>query len=313
MNAYKIVIPEVGKVDIREIQVGDPKPNELQVKCLANGVCMLEVAQFAGWEPIWPSTGHEGIGVVTKVGADVHGVEEGDCVACELWASLSNMPAADCPRFSAPPDDPSLYIVEPPSCVVLAAPFYEIIPGDRVLVLGAGYMGLLNVQLLGRYPLAELIVSDVKGRNLKIAKSFGATEVINSASDEGQARLQALKENPFDLVVETAGVEQTIQMAGSLTRLGGRIAAFAWHHKARTLDMGEWLVKGLKVLNTAPNIAADYNTKRFERTIALLERGVFDMRPLITHRYAATEAQRAMEESTQRKGEFIKGVLIFED
>ncbi len=75
--------------------------------------------------------------------------------------------------------------------------------------------------------------------------------------------------------------------------------------------MGEWLVKGLKVLNTAPNIAADYNTKRFERTIALLERGVIDMRPLITHRYPATEAQRAMEESTQRKGEFIKGVLIF--
>lgn len=59
-------------------------------------------------------------------------------------------------------------------------------PGDRVLVLGAGYMGLLNVIGLAHSPVSELVVTDIKEKNLELARSFGATHIINSGTDQGR-------------------------------------------------------------------------------------------------------------------------------
>jgi threonine dehydrogenase-like Zn-dependent dehydrogenase len=63
------------------------------------------------------------------------------------------------------------HLAEPVECVVRAIDSYGIVPGDRVLVLGTGFMGLLNVQGLARCPLSELVVADLKPRNLELAAS----------------------------------------------------------------------------------------------------------------------------------------------
>jgi Zn-dependent alcohol dehydrogenase len=49
-------------LEIREVTVADPAPNEVQVRCLANGICMLEVSVYLGHEPWFPfPAGHEGV------------------------------------------------------------------------------------------------------------------------------------------------------------------------------------------------------------------------------------------------------------
>jgi len=257
---------------------------------------------------------------VTKVGREVEGLSEGDYVTCQKWASLYNYRVRACnygylspARFVSPPDDPAVYIAEPPSCVVSAVYQYDITPGDRVLVLGAGYMGLLNVQGLAHCPLAELVVSDLKPRNLELARSFGATRVIQAGTPEGDAELQALKDGPlFDLVVEAAGVAETLQAAGSYVRTGGRLSIFAWHHTPRAVDFGLWHMRGIKTLNAAPMISTDHNVDHMGRAVRLLENGVFDQRELVTHRHPATRAQEAMELASERPPEYIKGVLLFD-
>jgi L-iditol 2-dehydrogenase len=315
MKARQIVIPEPGRTEVREIDVPEPGPNEVQVRCVANGICMYEVSMFAGTEPLLPagsSYGHEGVGQVIKIGRDVRDVAEGDWVICGPWVSVQNVPAAGLARFSKPPADPALAIAEPAWCVVIAAPHYEISPGDRVLLLGAGYMGLLNVQMLAHYPLAELVVTDVKRANLDLAREFGASEVIRSDTDEGHARLDALKQDRFDCVIEAAGVAETLQSAGELTRTGGRLCLFAWHHQPRTIYMTPWHLGGFKILSTAPGIGTDSNLNHAQRAIRLMERGMIDMTKLVTHRFPASDAQEAMEISTAREGGYIKGVFLFE-
>jgi len=315
MKAQSVYFVRRGKAELREVEVPDPSPDEVQVRCLANGICMGEVATFTGLEPreFPTAVGHEGIGVVTKVGSNVRSLQEGDYVDCRSWTSIQNLAASSVARFFAPPSDPACYIVEPPACVVIALKTYEISPGDRALVLGAGYMGLLNVQALAHCPLAELVVTDIKPRNLELARQFGATEAIRAGTPEGRARLGELKERPFDLVVEAAGVPETVDVAGSLTRMGGRLAIFAWHHERRRLDLGLWHMRGLRVLNSAPMISGVGHTPdSMGRAIRLLERGIFDQSELITHRHPAADVQEAMELAAERPEEYIKGVLLFE-
>ena len=309
-QAAGIIAPHT--MEINEVEIPDPEPDEVQVRCVANGICMAEVSTFTGAEPHYPSgAGHEGVGVVTKAGSKVQDLQEGDWVATGQWATAQNLPAARLARLTRPPADPGVFIIEPCACVVTALYSYEITAGDRVLLLGAGFMGLLNVQGLARCPLAELVVTDVKAENLALAQEFGATEVINVATPEGQARLEELKQQPFDLVVEAAGVESTLQMAGPLTRAGGRLSIFAWHHTPRLVDFGLWHMRGLKVLNSAPGIGRDHNINNMQRAVALIERGVFDLSKLVTHRHAFEDVQAAMAIAAERPEGYIKGVLLF--
>jgi threonine dehydrogenase-like Zn-dependent dehydrogenase len=314
MKALSVFFIQPGHAEIREVDIPDPSLDQVQVRTVANGICMGEVSLFNGAEPLnGPRTvGHEGIAVVTKVGRNVTHLREGDFVHSWTWSTVENLWGHSLTRFATPPKDPALYLTEPVACVVTALYSYNITPGDRVLLIGAGFMGLLNVQGLAHCPLAELVVSDVKPHNLALAKEFGASEVIQSNTPEGKGRLEELRSQPFDLVVEAAGVEPAIQMAGTYVRNGGRLAIFAWHHAPRSVDLGLWHIRGITVLNSAPNIGTDHNTNSFHRAIKLLDRGTFDLSKLITHRHPIDDVQMAMELAAQRPAEYIKGVLLFD-
>ena len=314
MKSKRVIFPAVGRAEIEEFVLGDPTPGEVQIKTAANGICMFDVSVFRGAEPLSyfadGRAGHEGIGQVVKVGREVAHLREGDWIHSQSWATYENLPAAKRRRFSRPPRQPEMRLTEPASCVVGALHSYALVPGDRVLLLGAGYMGLLNAQLLASSPIGELVVADVKASNLALARQLGATETI-LMNEDGAARLRALEAEPFDLVIEAAGVPSTLASATRLTRNGGRLAIFAWHHQPQSVDLGAWHMRGLKVLNCAPSISTDYNFDSFERAQRLFERGTLDMSPLITHRHPFEAAQAAMELACERSNGYIKGVLTF--
>jgi len=313
LNAQEIVFTGLRKAQIQPIKVTDPDHGEVQVRTLANGICMFEVSLFTGAEPTgFPrEVGHEGIGVVEKVGKGVKTIREGDVVTCGKWRTVQNVPAWSAHPLTRLPADPATFLVEPANCVVIAVRSYDIVPGDRVMVIGAGYMGLLNVQLLARCPLAELVVADVKPRNLDLAKRFGATEVIDAGTPGGKDRLLALEERRFDLVVEAAGAAATLSQATRLVRAGGKLGIFAWHHDPRPVDLSVWHMQGIRVMNCAPNIGRDRNEDTWGRAIRLLECGVFDMAPLVTHRDPMERVQEAMELAAERPSDYIKGILTF--
>jgi threonine dehydrogenase-like Zn-dependent dehydrogenase len=314
MKTQAVYQVEPYKLEIRELDVPDPRRDEVQVECLANGICMAEVHVHKGIEvrnlPRIP--GHEGIGVVVKAGPEAEGLAEGDTVTCTQWARHYNYKASRLARFSKRPADPAVMLAEPVECAVRAIDSYRIVPGDRVLVIGAGFMGQLNIQGLARCPLTELVAVDPKPKALQLADSFGATRLIRPDTSQGRAELAEFRETrPFDLVVECAGLEETIAEADRYARKGGRLSIFAWHHGERTVDMGRWHLSGLKVLNSAPMIGTDSAINYLDRAVRLMERSVFDQRRLVTHRHAFEAVAEAMELACRRDAEYIKGVLTF--
>jgi len=309
-----IMLTAERKVEMRESDVHEINDDEVLVECVANGICMLEVSLFRGTEKFrYPlPLGHEGIGRALRCGKNVKRIKEGDYVTCHGWSRHQVMKEAGLFAFSRPPGDPASTLVEPVSCVAGALFHYNIMPGDRVLLLGSGYMGLLNVIGLAHSPISELVATDLKEKNLQLARSFGATHTINSATELGLAELEGLRRDPFDLVVECAGVQETLDQATKLTRAGGRLAIFSWHHEPRPMDLGTWHGRGFTVLNTAPMMSTDRSISTMERAMRLIERGMFDQSQLITHRHSLTDVQAAMELADERPDEYIKSVLLFD-
>ena len=70
MKAQAVYFTAPRTLEVREVEVLDPAPNEVQVRCVANGICMAEVSTYSGAEPHYPArAGHEGVGVVLGAGA----------------------------------------------------------------------------------------------------------------------------------------------------------------------------------------------------------------------------------------------------
>jgi len=314
MKTESIMLVAERKVEIWETDVPEIGDGDVLVECIANGICMFEVSLFTGAEKFsYPfPLGHEGIGRVIRCGKGVQRVKEGDFVTCGNWSRHHVIPEGRLSVFSRPPADPAIMMVEPVSCITGALYAYRIMPGDRVLLLGAGYMGLLNVIGLAHTPISELVVTDIKEGNLELAKSFGAAHVINSATEQGKAELEALRGRPFDLVIECAGVQATMDQATRLTRRGGRLAVFSWHHQPRSVDLGAWHGGGFTVVNVSPSISADLSISQMDRALRLIECGMFDQSRLVTHRHSYKDAQESLELAAERRDDYIKGVLLFE-
>ena len=119
--------------------------------------------------------------------------------------------------------------------------------------------------------------------NLELARSFGATEVIQVGTPEGDARMAELRTTPFDLGVEAAGVTESLQQTGPFARVGGRTGILAWHYAPRSVDCGPWHMRGLNVLNAGPMISTDHNVDIMQRAVWLMELGVFGLSEPVTH------------------------------
>jgi len=316
MKTEAVYILEPGKVEVREIDLPDPGYGCVQVEVKANGICAGDVARFRGEVSI-PSPhvfGHEAAGVISKVGPGVEGLREGDKVGCigGFFSKFTNISADLVAKIPEDVVDYEFWLLEPVACVVNSFSYFELAPADRVVLIGAGFMGLLITQGLSHTLASEVIVIDIDAKKLDMARSFGATEVIDSSTPEGVERIEELKGRKADLVIEAAGTGPALDLATELPRTGGRIAIFSWHHGRDPVDLSRWHLGGFKVLNTSPMIdfGRDYSMNVL-RTEILMEKGVFDLKPLITHTMSYRKCQEIFEVASERKDGYIKGVILF--
>ena len=314
MKSKAVFFTGIKSVEIREIDIPEPEYNEVQVKNLVNGICMFDVWVYNRWEwtdkPFIP--GHEGIGVVTKTGKGVKSVKEGDLVTTRNWIEHYNVNEDEVMKLTGSPQNLEKFMIEPALCVVTAAHYSNIYPGERVILFGAGYIGLLFNQLLAVYPLAEIVVVDIKEENLKLAKEFGVTEIVNSMTREGKERINELMETPFDMTYECSGAKEPLDLCTKLTRKGGRIGIYAWHHDPRIVDTNIWHRYGLQILNLSPGIRfGERSFKCFKAAENLMYAGKIYQDKLVTHKYHFTDIKKAMDESVERPDGFLKSILVF--
>jgi alcohol dehydrogenase len=119
-------------------------------------------------------------------------------------------------------------------------------PGDSVVVVGAGPIGLASIRTAGLYGAATVIAVDISESRLKRSIAFGADETINSQREDVRDRVRELTNGEgADVAIEAVGIPETFEACTDLVRPGGRIANVGVHGKPVTLHLEDLWIKNI--------------------------------------------------------------------
>ncbi|WP_010268328.1 zinc-dependent alcohol dehydrogenase family protein [Paenibacillus senegalensis] len=239
-----LVIDAPHSISIKEISYPKPGPNEVTVKVLRAGICGTDIHIFEGnmelEYPVVP--GHEFSGVIHELGEGVEHYRIGDRVSADpsvgcgkcrhcrahrtnlciqfgglgttLQGSMAEYVKVSADKLVAIPDSMSeeeAAFIEPMACVVQAMNRLKMEVASRVLLFGAGAMGLQLVQAMAQAGASELVVVDISQKKLDLALQLGATKGVLSGNLEKELSLE--DEDGFDIVVDVTGIPSVIEKA----------------------------------------------------------------------------------------------------
>ena len=153
-------------------------------------------------------------------------------------------------------------------------------PGDVVAVVGAGPVGLSAMMTAGLYGASRIVAIDLDDNRLAQAKSFGATDSVNSGRADWKAELMAMTDGMgVDVAIEAVGVPQTFDMATEIIRPGGTVANVGVHGTSVELKLQDLWIKdvaittGLVSATTTPML------------LKLVAQGKLTPERFVTHRF----------------------------
>ena len=258
-----LVLKAYGQLEVQELPRPEVGPRDVLVRVMACGICGSDVHGMDGstGRRIPPIVmGHEASGVVESVGAAVTSFAAGDrvtfdstiynpdsffsrrglvnlCddrrvlgVSCEdyrrdgAFAELVAVPSHIVYRLPWGMTFEQAALVEPVSIAVHARNLDPIEAGDTVLVVGAGLIGLMLVQVLRHTAAARVVAVDVDDRRLALARELGAHDTLNSTATDVAAAIRGLTEGRgADKAFEAVGIEATVRAAVLSVRKGGSV------------------------------------------------------------------------------------------
>ena len=304
-----------GEISAAERPAPEPGPGQVLLRTLACGLCASELDLYLGRNP-WQSypalLGHEVVGRVVASGPGVAGPVPGDLVAAALagggYAEYTAVDAAA--ALPVPPGlPPDLALAEPLSCAVNTLHALSPAPNDRIVLLGAGFMSLLLVQLLRPVSPALLLVAARRPEARDLAVALGATEACDPADVQGRVHERTAGQG-VDLVIEATGSEAPLAIAASLLRPEGTLGIVGYHQgSGRQVPVHEWNWKALRIVNCHFR-SAQRTIDGAARGLALAARGALDLRPLITHRFPLAALPAAFATAAERPTGFVKAVIL---
>ena len=252
-----------GPGDVRFEERDAPKiiePTDAVIRISATCVCGSDLWPYRGTEPVAQPTpmGHEYCGIVEEVGRAVTTIKPGQFVIGSFFASDNTCPdcragyqsscqyrefvgGAQAPLLRVPladgtlvatPDVPSDDLV--PSLLSVsdvlgtgwfAADAANVKPGTTVAVVGDGAVGLLGVLSAKQMGAERIIAMSRHESRQKLAREFGATDIVTERGDEGVARIKDLTDGiGADAVLECVGTQEAMMQAIRSTRKGGYVA-----------------------------------------------------------------------------------------
>ena len=328
--------PEKHSVELREIERPTIGPEDVLLEVAAVGVCGSDLHQWTS-EHSWPVNypvvlGHEFAGVITEVGPRAGNWHEGDRVVSETAAVID----PDCPLsrqglYNLDPNRKGFgygvdgamtrYVRVParclhrlpdslafekagltePCCVAYNAVAVNsnIKPGDRVLVLGPGPIGLLCAAV-ARLQGAEVAVAglDRDRERLAVAERYGCrtlTSDVEAWAREGDGL-------GVDGVIDAAGISATLKTAIDVVRPCGWVTKVGWGRQPYGHSLDPLVQKNVTLRGSF-----SHNWPVWERVIRLLATGKLDVEPIIGGIWPLEEWHEAFE--AMHSGRIVKAVL----
>ncbi len=328
--------PEKGSVEIREIEKPSITDEDVLIEVSNVGVCGSDLHQWTAdhsWAVNYPVVlGHEFGGIIVETGSRVTGWKEGDRVVSETAAVIDvNNPMSRSGLYNLDPTRKGFgygvngamtrFVSVParclhkvpdqlpfeqacltePCCVAYSAVVANtrIAPGDRVIVLGPGTIGILCAAMAKLCGAEVAIVGlEADKHRLAIAEQYGCEGIIGDASNWAKERdgLGA------DCVIDAAGASITLKMALQLIRPNGKITKVGWGPQPLGFSLDPLVQKNITLQGSF-----SHNWPMWERVIALLSSGQLNVKPIIGGVWPISEWNTAFEK--MHKGEVVKSVL----
>jgi len=197
-------------------------------------------------------------------------------------------------------------LVEPGAVVLKALERARLEPAETVGVVGVGALGAIAIRLARLRSPAAVIAYGLREEELELALALGADAVVNVAQADVEAETRRLAGGGLDVVVETAGATEAIELSTRLAREGGRIVALgiAGHGHELTLPADRIALRDLSVFGSV-----GYTTAAWARMVAVLRERLVDLEPIVTHRFPLERFEDAFALMDERRGIVAKIVL----
>ena len=309
------IIYKPGDVKVVDLDIPQPKRDEVLIKINSCGVCGTDHSLFVGAYPAnYPVIiGHEFSGTIKAVGEDVVNFKVGDrvtvdpnrvCHHCDychmgkehLCTNLSSMgvhingaDAEYCVMVESNiyhiPDHVSFEeaaFCEPLACAIHGVELAQIHPGDTVLVIGAGGMGNLITQLAARAGAANVLVSEPIQRRREVALENGATHVIDPKVQDVDAEIRKVQKIGADVVFEVAGSPKLQGPAVYYARKAGTIMWFGCAPADKNIEVNPFYVNDYEL-----HIMGSFNNQfATAKAVSMLASRKIRVDNLISHRIA---------------------------
>ncbi|MEK3712793.1 NAD(P)-dependent alcohol dehydrogenase [Paenibacillus sp. FSL R7-0333] len=281
--------------------------------------------------------GHECAGEVVELGPGVKHLKVGDRVAlepgvtcgqCEFCKSGKYNLCPDVQFLATPPYHGCLMdymafpenmafklpdnvsskegaLVEPLAVGLHAAAQGGVKLGDRVVILGAGCIGLVTLLACKAYGATEIVVVDIIEKRLEAAMKLGATRVINARHEDVLEAAAAWTDGAgVDKVIETAGSEHTVKQTPYLVKRGGTIVLVGLAAK----DIIDF--DFMQIMFKEADIKSVFRYRNlYPAAIGAIADGKIDVKGIVTHEFDFEETQQAFDYVINNKEDVVKAVI----
>ncbi|WHH56803.1 NAD(P)-dependent alcohol dehydrogenase [Petroclostridium sp. X23] len=343
MENRAVYMTGLNKMEIREIEVPIPKEKEVLVKLEYVGICgsdvhYLEHGRIGDFIVNGDFIlGHECAGTIAAVGSGVKNLKVGDKVAlepgctcgqCEFCKTGRYNLCPDVEFLATPPYDGCLMnyiafpenmafklpdnvstkegaLVEPLAVGLHAAAQGGVKLGDKVVILGAGCIGLVTLLACKAFGATNVIVVDVIEKRLEYAKKLGASCVVNAKNENVLDKIAELTGgNGADKVIETAGSEITIKQTPYLAKRGGTIVLVGLASK----DIIEF--DFMQIMAKEVEIKSVFRYRNlYPAAIGAIADGKIDVSGIVTHEFDFKDSKKAFDFVIENKNDVVKAVI----
>ncbi|HET7769159.1 MAG TPA: zinc-binding dehydrogenase [Chloroflexota bacterium] len=318
---------------IEELDVPQPGPGEALIRIEACGVCPSDVRGYLGTRATTSSgprtPGHEWAGTIEALGPDTESdvftvgtrvaadwrMVCGRCYQCRrgvfnyceqltrgVRGGFTQQGVAPLTQLRTIPDHVSFEqaaFAEPLACVINGNEMTPMRLGDDVVIVGAGPIGLLHLQL-AKNRGARCIVSDPIAARLEVAKQLGAHDVVDASAGDPVAQVKALTEGRgADAVIVAVGATEPSRQALEMAAISGKVNYFAGAYPPAVLDFDTNLVHYRQLVVTGSH---DFTPHHFSAALKLISFGIVQVEPLISHRFTLEGTKDAFELAAARGG-----------
>ncbi len=316
--------PGIWMEEIPEPRVG---PNDVLIQVRKTSICGtdLHIYHWDAWAqktiPVPMAVGHEYCGHIVELGSEVRGLAVGDRVSGEghvtcghcrncragrrhlcrnttgvgvdrpgAFAQYLSLPAVNAFKLPDAVSDDIAAILDPFGNATHTALAFSLV-GEDVLVTGAGPIGIMATAVARFVGARHIVVTDVNDYRLGLARTMGASRVVNVARERLDDAMRELgMQEGFDVGLEMSGSPAAFREMLRTMHHGGAIAILGIPSEEAPLDWNQVIFKGL-------TLKGIYGREMFEtwyKMASLLQSGL-DLRPVITHHFPAQEFERAFQ------------------